>query len=455
MNEVLEFIEVHRESYLDELNDFLRIPCVSTDPTQRPAMREAAEFVAGQLRKSGMTEVEIIPTPGHPVVFGQRIEDPTLPTVLVYGHYDVQPVDPIDLWETPPFEPSVRNDKLFARGSADDKGQMFIHFKSAEAFISTRGRLPVNLKFLIEGEEEIGSPNLEPVIQDQLDRLSCDVVVISDTTMFGKGIPSICYGLRGLAYVQIDVQGPARDLHSGSFGGPVANPAFELARMLASLKDSNDRVTLPGFYTKVRDLTQREKDEFAGLPFEEEAYKRELGVRALGGEAGFTPLEQLWARPTLEVNGLLSGFTGEGAKTVLPARAMAKVSMRLVPDQDPHEIADLIERHLLEIAPATVQVKVTPMHGGNAWVASLDHPALRAAADAVAKGFGTRPVFQREGGSIPIVFTFEELLGVPTVLMGIGLPDENAHAPNENLDLGNFYAGIRSSAHFFQAMADA
>ena len=455
MNEVLEFIEVHRESYIAELNDFLRIPCVSTDPSQKPAMREGAEFVAGQLRKSGMAEVEIIPTPGHPVVFGQRIEDPSLPTILVYGHYDVQPVDPIDLWETPPFEPSIRNDKLYARGSADDKGQMFIHFKSAEAFISTRGRLPVNLKFLIEGEEEIGSPNLEPMIREHLSRLTCDAVVISDTTMFGKDVPSICYGLRGLAYVQIDVQGPSRDLHSGSFGGPVANPAFELARMLASLKDSNDRVTLPGFYDKVRELTEQEKNEFAGLPFEEESYKRELGVRALGGEAGFTPLEQLWSRPTLEVNGLLSGFTGEGAKTVLPARAMAKVSMRLVPDQDPQEIAELLERQLHEIAPATVQVKVTHMHGGNAWVASLDHPALKAAADAVEKGFGSRPVFQREGGSIPIVFTFEKLMGVTTVLMGIGLPDENAHAPNENLDLGNFYAGIRSSAHFLEGMSRA
>ncbi len=450
MQEVIDFIERHRDQSLAQLNEFLRIPSVSTDPSHKEHMLEAADFVARQLRESGMRRVEVFPTGGHPVVFAQRDENPARPTVLVYGHYDVQPVDPIDLWETGPFEPSVRDGRLYARGSADDKGQMFIHFKSAEALMKTKGTLPVNLKFLIEGEEEIGSPNLERFIESHRDILGADVVLISDTTMFAKDVPSICYGLRGLSYLQIDVQGPAQDLHSGSFGGPVGNPAFVLARLLAALKDDADRVTIPGFYDDVRDLTERERREFASLPFDPEAYKRELGVHSLAGEKGFTPLEQLWARPTLEVNGLLSGFTGEGAKTVLPSRAMAKVSMRLVPDQDHRKIEELAERHILSLAPATVQVKVTKMHGGQPWVASLDHPALKAASAAVEKGFGKRPVFQREGGSIPIVSTFERLLGAPSVLMGIGLPDENAHAPNESLDLFQFEAGIKSSAYFFQ-----
>ncbi len=450
MSQVIDYIESNRDRYLDELKQFLRIPSVSTDPSRGPAMQQAAEFVRGQLEQAGATRAEIFATGGHPVVFGQIGEDPQRPTVLVYGHYDVQPEDPVDEWTTGAFEPAVRDGRLWARGSADDKGQMFIHFKSAEAYTRTSGRLPLNLKFLIEGEEEIGSPHLEPFLRDHLDLLACDAVMISDTTMFAKEVPSIGYGLRGLCYVQVDVQGPRQDLHSGSFGGPVANPAFVLAQILSALKDEQDRITIPGFYDKVVPLTDRERQEFASLPFDEQGYKRELGVPELAGEAGYTPLEQLWARPTLEVNGLLSGFTGEGAKTVLPARAMAKISMRLVPDQDYREIEDLFEAHVESLAPPTVRVKVTRMHGGKPWVASLDHPALRAASRAVERGFGKRPVFQREGGSIPIVSTFDELLGAPCVLMGIGLPDENAHAPNENLDLDNFYNGIRSSAYFFE-----
>ncbi len=453
MQNVIDFIERHRDDFLSQLNEFLKIPSVSTDPGHKEDMLEAADFVARQLRESGMRSVEIFPTGGHPVVFAQRAENPARPTVLVYGHYDVQPVDPIELWDTPPFEPSVRGGRVYARGSADDKGQMFIHFKSAEALMKTEGTLPVNLKFLIEGEEEIGSPNLERFIESHRDILAADVILISDSTMFAKDVPSIGYGLRGLCYLQIDVQGPSQDLHSGSFGGPVGNPAFALARILAALKDEHDRITIPGFYDDVRDLTERERNEFASLPFDVEAYKRELGVRALSGESGFTPLEQLWARPTLEVNGLLSGFTGEGAKTVLPSRAMAKVSMRLVPDQDYRKIEELAEKHILSLAPDTVQLRVTKMHGGQPWVAPLDHAALKSASAAVEKGFGKRPVFQREGGSIPIVSTFERLLKAPTVLMGIGLPDENAHAPNESLDLSQFEAGIKSSAYFLHEFA--
>ena len=448
MKDIIDYIESHRDEYLEELQTFLRIPSISTDSAHRQDMQRAAEYVKEQLITSGMT-AEIVPTEGHPIVYGERVEHEDRPTVLIYGHYDVQPVDPIDLWETSPFEPDIRNDCLFARGSADDKGQVFIHFKSAQAFLELTGELPLNLKFLVEGEEEIGSPNLQPFVDSHLERLAADAVMISDTTMFSKETPSIGYGLRGLSYLQIDVQGPARDLHSGSFGGPVANPAFVLSQILASLKDENDRVLVPGFYDRVRELTLEEKEAFASLPFDEEAYVTDLGVKRLAGERGYTPLEQLWARPTLEVNGLLSGFTGEGAKTVLPSKAMAKVSMRLVPDQDPNEIEELFESYVMARAPETVSVKVTTtMHGGKPWVASLDHPALKAAANAVEASFGKRPVFQREGGSIPIVATFQEILGIPTVLMGIGLPDENAHAPNENLYLPHFFNGIKASAYF-------
>ena len=447
MKNIIDYIESHRDEYLEELQAFLRIPSISTDSTHRQDMQRAAEYVKEQLDRSGMM-AEIVPTQGHPIVFGERIEQADRPTVLIYGHYDVQPVDPIDLWETSPFEPDIRNDCLFARGSADDKGQVFIHLKSTQAFLEVAGELPLNIKFLVEGEEEIGSPNLQPFVDSHLERLTADAVMISDSTMSSKETPSIGYGLRGVSYVQIDVQGPVRDLHSGSFGGPVANPAFVLSQILASLKDENDRVLVPGFYDRVRELSSEEKAAFASLPFDEDTYRADLGVRKLAGERGYTPLEQLWARPTLEVNGLLSGFTGEGAKTVLPSKAMAKVSMRLVPDQDPDEIYELFETYVMAQAPETVSVKVAAMYSGKPWVASLDHPALQAAANAVEAGFGKRPVFQREGGTIPIVSIFQEMLGIPTVLMGIGLPDENAHAPNENLYLPHFFNGIKASAYF-------
>jgi acetylornithine deacetylase/succinyl-diaminopimelate desuccinylase-like protein len=452
MENVIAHIERNSERYLEELKEFLRIPSISTDMSRKEDMGRAAEFVARQLRRAGISKVEICPTSGHPVVVGEHVPDPSRPTVLVYGHYDVQPVDPVDLWETGPFEPTVRKGEIYARGSADDKGQVMIHFKSAEAFKEAGRPLPVNLKYLIEGEEEIGSPNLDDFIERNLSRLKCDTVLISDTTMFARGVPSICYGLRGLAYLEIHVQGPNRDLHSGSFGGPVHNPAEVLAVMLASMKDRHGRVAIPHFYDDVVPLTDRERREWAALPFDQEAYKADLGVGALNGEEGFTPLEQVWGRPTLEINGLLSGFIGEGAKTVLPASSMAKVSMRLVPNQTPGKIEKLFEDYVRSAAPPTVEVAVRNLHGGRAWVASLDHPALRAAAAALERAFGTRPVFQREGGSIPVVATFSELLRVPSVLMGFGLPDENAHAPNEKLDLGNFHGGIKASAYFFDEL---
>lgn len=453
MNEVIEYIEKNQDRYLEELNEFLRIPSVSTDPGHTEDVRKAAEFVAGQLKSAGMSRVEVFSTKGHPIVYGEHIVDEDKPTLLVYGHYDVQPVDPIELWESGPFEPTVKDGELYARGAADDKGQLFIHVKSVEAFSQTQKALPVNVKYLIEGEEEIGSPHLDSFIEKNQDLLQCDVVMISDTTMFAREVPSICYGLRGLVYFQIDVQGARTDLHSGSFGGTVGNPGFELAQLLARMKDSKGRIQIPDFYDDVRELTKREREEFARLPFDEDAYKRELGIKELAGEEGHSPLERLWARPTFEVNGLLSGFTGEGAKTVLPAKAMAKVSMRLVPDQDPDKIAGLFEKYVHSIAPASITLKITRMHGGKPWIASLDHPALQAAAAAVEKGFGKKPVFQREGGSIPVVATFTELLHVPSVLMGIGLPDENAHAPNEKLDLSNFYRGIKSAAYFLDELS--
>ena len=455
MQDVIEYIEKNHDRYLEELCEFLRIPSISTDPANKQEVRKAAEFVRDQLKEAGLAKVEIFPTQGHPIVYAEQVVEKGKPTVLIYGHYDVQPVDPLGLWESAPFEPTIRNGELYARGAADDKGQVFIHFKSAEAFMNTRKQLPVNIKFLIEGEEEIGSPFLDPFIETHQDLLKADVVMISDTTMFARGVPSLCYGLRGLVYFQLDLQGANTDLHSGSFGGTVVNPGFELSKMLAAMKDEKGRILIPHFYDNVRDLTERERQEFARLPFDEAAYRGAIGLRELSGEEGYTPLERLWLRPTFEINGLESGFTGEGAKTVLPARAMAKVSMRLVPDQDPDTIADLFEDYVRALVPPSVDLQVTRMHGGKPWVAALNHPALVAAAEAIKKAFGKEPVFQREGGSIPVVATFAELLNIPTVLMGIGLPDENAHAPNEKLDLDNFYGGLKSAAYFLDELSRA
>lgn len=450
---VRQFIQQHREGWLQELNDFLRIPSVSTDPKRAADVRAAATWLEGCLLQAGCTETEIWETPGHPVVYGAWRGASGAPTVLVYGHYDVQPEDPVDLWNSPPFEPTVRDGKLYARGSVDDKGQLFIHAKALQAWLQSRGSCPVNVVFLIEGEEEVGSVHVEQVVRDNLERLRCDAVLVSDTTMFAPGVPSLCNGLRGLAYLQVDVQGPNRDLHSGSFGGAVVNPAEALARMLASCRDADGRVTIPGFYDDVREVSAEERAAWRTLPFDESAYRQGLQVKALLQGPGETPLEATWSQPTFEVNGLLSGFTGEGAKTVLPARAMAKVSMRLVADQDPLRIARLFTEYMENIVPPGITMKITNMHGGKPWSAPSDHPVLQAAARALETTFGAPTVFIREGGSIPLVGTLEELFGVPTVLMGIGLPDENAHAPDENLDLHNFYTGIEASAVFFEELA--
>src|SRR6266545_613508 len=453
MDNVIDFINVNRDRYLEELKALLAIPSISALPEHAGDVRRCAEWCADEMRRIGLQNVRLFDTPGNPVVYGDWLEAEGAPTILFYGHYDVQPVDPLDLWQSPPFEATIRDGEIYARGSADDKGQVFMHFKAVEAHMKQNGRLPVNIKFILEGEEEVGSVNLDNFVRDHKGELGADVVVISDSGMFGRGIPSICYGLRGLVYFQIDLRGSNTDLHSGSFGGAVANPAAVLSQMLAAMKDRGGRIKIPGFYDDVVPLKDEERKAWASLPFNERKYKKDFGIPKLFGETGYTTLERTWARPTFEVNGLLSGFTGEGAKTVMPAVSMAKVSMRLVPDQDPDKIAGLFEQYVRKIAPKTVELKITRMHGGKPWMTAYDNPFVQAAGRAIERGFGQKPVFTREGGSIPVVSTFQEELGLPSVLFGVGLPDENAHAPNEKLDVANFHNGIIASAYFYDEIA--
>ena len=453
MDNVIDFINVNRERYLEELKALLAIPSISALPAHAPDVRRCADWCADEMRRIGLQNVRLIDTPGYPVVYGDWLGAPGAPTILFYGHYDVQPVDPLELWESPPFEATIRDGEIYARGSADDKGQVFMHFKAVEAHLKKNGRLPVNIKFILEGEEEVGSVNLDNFVRDHKKDLSADVVVISDSPMFARGVPSICYGLRGLVYFQIDLRGSSTDMHSGSFGGAVANPAFVLAQMLAQMKDRGGRIRIPGFYDDVVPLKDEERQAWAALPFNEKTYRKDFGIPKTFGESGYTTLERTWARPTFEVNGLLSGFTGEGAKTVLPAVAMAKCSMRLVPNQHPDKIAELFETHVRALAPKTVDLKITRMHGGKPWMTAYDNPFVQAAARAIEKGFGRKPVFTREGGSIPVVSTFQEELGLPSVLFGVGLPDENAHAPNEKLDVSNFLNGIIASAYLYDEIS--
>jgi acetylornithine deacetylase/succinyl-diaminopimelate desuccinylase-like protein len=453
MDKVIDHINLNRERYLEELKALLAIPSISALTEHAGDVRRCAAWCAEEMRRIGMQNVTVYDTPGHPVVYGDWLGAPGAPTILFYGHYDVQPVDPLNLWASPPFEATIRDGEIYARGAADDKGQVFMHMKAVEAHLSETGRLPVNIRFLIEGEEEVGSVHLDAFIRQHKADLGADVVVISDSPMFARGVPSICYGLRGLVYFQLDLRGSATDLHSGSFGGAVANPAFVLAQVIAQLKDKGGRVRVPGFYDDVRPLQEEERQAWAALPFNEKKYRKDFGIPKLAGETGFSTLERTWARPTLEVNGLWSGFTGEGAKTVLPAVAMAKVSMRLVPDQDPDRIADLFEAYVKKITPGTVALTVTRMHGGKPWMTAYDNQYVQAAARAIERGFGRKPVFTREGGSIPVVSTFHEQLGVPAVLFGVGLPDENAHAPNEKLDVTNLHNGIIASACLYDEVA--
>ena len=453
MDNVIDFINVNRERYLEELKALLAIPSISALPQHAGDVKRCADWCVDEMRRIGLENVRLIETPGNPVVYGDWLGAPDAPTILFYGHYDVQPVDPLELWESPPFEATIRDGEIYARGSADDKGQVLMHLKAVEAHLKQNGRLPVNIKFILEGEEEVGSVNLDDFIRAHKDDLKADVVVISDSGMFARGVPSICYGLRGLVYFQLDLRGSSTDLHSGSFGGAVANPGFVLAQMLAQMKDRGGHVRIPGFYDDVAPLMDEERQAWASLPFNEKQYKKDFGIPKLHGESDYTTLERTWARPTFEVNGLLSGFTGEGAKTVLPAVAMAKVSMRLVPNQNPDTIAQLFEAYAKKVAPKTVELRITRMHGGKPWMTSYDNPFVQAAGRAIERGFGKKPVFTREGGSIPVVSTFQEELGLPSVLFGVGLPDENAHAPNEKLDVGNFHGGIISAAILYEEIA--
>ncbi len=452
MENVLSYIEQQKDRYIAELKDLLAIPSVSTNKENTADLRRCAEWVANHMRTIGLQNVQIMPTGGHPVVYADWLNAPGKPTVLLYGHYDVQPPEPLELWTSPPFEATIRDGNLYARGSADDKGQVFIHLKSIEAYLKNTGSLPVNIKLLIEGEEEIGSENLDRFVQQNKAMLKADLVLISDSSMFKRGVPSVCYGLRGLAYMQIDLIGPTKDLHSGSFGGTVHNPIQALAEIVAKLHDGNGRVTIPGFYKDVRPLSKKERDSFKKLPWNDKQYAKELGVKELYGERGFSTLERVWARPTLECNGIWGGFTGEGAKTVLPSKASAKISMRLVPDQKAGKVARLFEQYIKKIAPKTVQVTVRYLHGGEAAITPIDSPGVMAAVAALEKGFGKKPLYQREGGSIPIVVQFKQLLGLDTVLLGFGLPDENAHAPDEFINLDNFHGGIKTTVHFFNEL---
>ena len=453
MIQVIDFIHTNRDRYISELKNYLAIPSISALPQHQADVKRCAEWTAEEMKRIGLENVRLVETPGNPVVYGEWLHAPGAPTMLFYGHYDVQPVDPVDLWESPPFEATVRDGEIYARGAADDKGQVFMHFKAIEAHLKNGGSLPVNIKVIVEGEEEVGSVNLDNFIRANKPLLANDVVVISDSAMFDRGVPSICYSLRGLVYFQIDLRGTKSDLHSGVFGGAVVNPNMALALLLTQMKDKSGHIKIPGFYDDVRPLSAEERAEWHKLPFNEKKYKNDLGAPKLAGESEYTVLERVWGRPTFEVNGLLGGFTGEGAKTVLPAVAMAKVSMRLVPNQSPDKIAELFEAHVKGITPKTVELKVTRMHGGKPWMTAYENPFVQAAGRAIERGFGRKPVFTREGGSIPVVSTFQEELGLPSVLFGVGLPDENAHAPNEKLDAGNFHGGIISSAILYDEIA--
>jgi succinyl-diaminopimelate desuccinylase len=443
-----EYLSTHANRFEDELCELLRIPSVSADGTRKGDVRRAADWVAGNFRGLGM-QVEIAETAGHPIVFAEAQAAADRPTVLVYGHYDVQPPDPLDLWKTPPFEPTKRDGNIVARGATDDKGQMFTHIKSAEAWLKGNGTLPVNLKFLIEGEEEVGSAHLDEYIAANKEKLKADVVVISDTSQFGPGKPAITYGLRGIAYFELRLQGPSRDLHSGTFGGGVMNPANALSKMLASLIDDCGRIQVPGFYDDVLPLTEKERQQFAALPFDEKQFMSAIGLTAVAGEEGFTTLERRSARPTFDINGLTSGYQGEGAKTVLPAKASAKFSFRLVPKQDPHKIRDALEAHLKKVLPPGIQMELIAYHGAPGVVVPLESPFVAAAEAAIQSGFGTKPVFIREGGSIPVVSTFHDLLGLDTLLLGWGLDDDNTHSPNEKFCLADFHRGIKASAYLW------
>jgi len=451
------YCRAHQPRFVDELVEALRIPSISADPAHRDDVVASAEHLADAARRAGFQRTELLETAGHPALYAELTVDPALPTALIYGHHDVQPVDPLEEWISPPFEPEVRDNALYARGAVDDKGQVWMHLKAVEAHMQVRGRLPLNLKLVVEGEEEIGSVHFDDLVAQHRENLRADVAVISDTPIFAKGVPSLCTGLRGLAHLEVRVSGPSLDLHSGYFGGAVANPVDELARMLASLHDPvTHRVTVPGFYAGVREATAEERAQIAALPYDEAALLREAGgAPATVGEEGWTPLERMWLRPTLEVNGIWGGYSGPGSKTIIPAHAGAKISCRLVPDQDPEEIAALVAEALRKAAPPAVRVEVHVEKGGRPVVTPIDHPAVQAARRAMRHGFGADPAIIRTGGTIPPVATFQSVLGLPSVLVGVGLPDDQIHAPNERFDLDQYAAGVRVVAALWDELPGA
>lgn len=453
MNNVISYIKSNEQNYINELIEFLRIPSISTLHENNEDTRRCAKFVAEKLKNAGMSRVEIFQTEGHPIVYGEWLGAPGKPTLLVYGHYDVQPVDPIELWDSPPFEPVIKDGKIYARGATDDKGQVFVHIKSVEAFFKVFGTLPINIKFLIEGEEEIGSPNLEPFVKNNKELLKCDTIIVSDTSLYDYGIPTLTYSLRGLAYMEVTVTGPNRDLHSGGFGGAVANPINILSKMISQLHDKNGKITIPGFYDDVIKMSKREKENLKTLKFSDKNFAKQLQVAKLHGEKGYGTLERLWSRPTLDCNGIYGGFTGNGAKTVIPSKATAKISMRLVSNQNPNKIEKLFTNYIKSIAPKSVKVEVKSLHGGFPFKCSLDEPMMEKAAVAMSKAFGKKTVYQGEGGSIPIITTFNNILKVPVILMGLGLETENLHSPNEHFNLHHFNLGMISSAYFIDELS--
>jgi acetylornithine deacetylase/succinyl-diaminopimelate desuccinylase-like protein len=449
MEQIKNFIEANRERFLEELFGLIRIPSVSASEANKPDMLKAAEYIKKMLIGAGADRAEVYPTAGHPIVYGERIIDSTLPTVLVYGHYDVQPAEPLDKWISPPFEPEIRDGRIYARGADDDKGQLFMHLKAFEMMNATK-TLPCNVKFMIEGEEEVGSVNIAGFCSDNREMLKSDVILVSDTTMISAATPSITSGLRGLSYIQVEVTGPDRDLHSGLYGGAVLNPCNVLCEMIASLKDRDGHITIPGFYDTVRVPSATERKKMAERPFDAEAYKKSINVKALASEKGFTALESVGIRPTLDINGIWGGYTGEGAKTILPSTATAKISMRLVPDQEAEKIAELAIAHLKDIAPEGVTVKAEYLHGGEAYVSPLDIPEYLAAEKAYEAVFGKKPIPVRSGGSIPIISTFEKILGVKSILIGFGLESDAIHSPNENFPLENLFSGMTAIPLYYR-----
>jgi len=447
MNSWKEYQNLHQERFLEELLELLRIPSVSARSENKSHMHKCAELVQKRLKEAGADRTEIFQTPGHPIVFAEKTIDASRPTVLVYGHYDVQPADPLDLWTTPPFEPTIRDGKIFARGACDDKGQFYMHVKALEIMTAT-GTLPVNIKFLIEGEEEVGSSHLADFVKSNKSLLQADVILISDTSMLSMDTPSIDVGVRGLSYIEVEVTGPNRDLHSGVYGGAVANPATLLAKMIASCHDENNRITLPGFYDDVLESSAEERTKMAAAPFDEDEYKKDLGIPAVWGEKGYSTHERTGIRPTLEVNGIWGGYTGEGSKTVLPSKAYAKISCRLVPNQTSKKITEKMIAYFQSIAPQGVTVKATEHHGGEPYLTPIDSHAYRSAAKAIAQTFGKEPIPVRGGGSIPICALFEKELGLKIVFMGFGLDSDNLHSPNEKYDLFNFFKGIETIPYF-------